>query len=396
MKKRILYVSIGVLTILVASVAGFFIAKLMLADNKPAEEVVVDQSEEVETVPRLKFSAMGDMLAHDSVVNNARVEGGYDFTAYFAKVKHLYQNSDVIFCNPETPVAGDALGVSGYPSFNAPKEFARDLSATGCNMINLATNHIYDRRMAGIEQSLEVWQSHKPLAMAGAYSSLEQSNEIAYFTKNGIKVAFLAFMDFSNSAIAEPYAVASYHDVERTKEKLQTARANADVVIVSSHWGVEGSTVPSGAQRQIAQMYADAGVDVVIGTGPHVLQSVEYIETENKHKTLVWYSIGNMLSSQLQLNELTGGVASFEIVKDGDAIKIEKVGFAPTMMLYSWPLEDRRPQILETRTNLMLYPLAEASAPLESLFPGETVESRSNFARETLGETVEIHNKSAQ
>jgi poly-gamma-glutamate synthesis protein (capsule biosynthesis protein) len=85
------------------------------------------------------FAAMGDMLAHDSVVAQARAaNGSYDFTPYFSAIKPLYKGADAVFCNAEGLTTGEAFGISGYPAFNAPTEFARDLVlGAGCNVIGL-------------------------------------------------------------------------------------------------------------------------------------------------------------------------------------------------------------------------------------------------------------------
>lgn len=341
-------------------------------------------------VQRLRFAAMGDMLAHDSVVGQAKTPSGYDFTRYFAKIRPLYAGADVVFCNPETPVAGDILPISGYPTFNAPREFARDLSASGCNLINLATNHMYDKGQAGVDATIKNWQALKPLALAGANRTASDRDQVAYFTKNGLKVAFLAYMDFSNAALPNDYAVESYHHEVALRSKLAAARAAADVVVVSAHWGDEDSTTLNSDQTRTAQLFAEAGVDVVIGTGPHVLQPVKMLKNAAGHKTLVWYSIGNMLSSQLTVNELTSGVAGFDIVKTTSGITIENLSFRPTFMTYNWPAADRAAQRLSTRTDLVLYPLTEAESQLHQMFPGETLRTRQQFIADTLGSETAI------
>ncbi len=383
MKRTILIGGVLCLVLL----GGYGITRMLLPT--PRQSVAPHtQSPPVTTkpvAPQIRFAAMGDMLAHDSIVNNARTADGYDFTRYFATIKPLYSDADVVFCNPETPAAGTALGISGYPTFNAPSEFPRDLSKVGCNMINLATNHMYDKGQAGIDGTLSVWREQKPLAIAGANSSSADSEMVSYFTKNGLKVAFVAFMDFSNTPVPNAYSVESYHDKEKTKAKLVTARKNADVVIVSAHWGTEDSSVINEDQKSAAQFFADAGVDVVIGTGPHVLQPVARVSGANGHSTLVWYSIGNMLSSQLKLEELTSGVASFTVIKKDGRINVEKLGFQPTFMAYDWPAADRAAEKLSSRTNLMLYPLSDAGDRLKTMFPGETVASRQQYIMKTLG-----------
>jgi poly-gamma-glutamate synthesis protein (capsule biosynthesis protein) len=189
----------------------------------------------------ITVAAMGDMLAHDSIVAQAKTADGYDFLPYFTNIKQLYESNDAVFCNPETPAAGATLGISGYPTFNAPTEFVRDLRKTGCSVINLASNHMSDKGQPGIDATIDNWEAQKPLALAGANKTAEAQQQISYFTKNDIKVAFLAFADFSNSTPPHSYSVTLYHDTALVDSLLETARKNADVVLVSAHWGTEDS-----------------------------------------------------------------------------------------------------------------------------------------------------------
>lgn len=341
----------------------------------------------------LTFAAMGDMIAHDSIVRQAQKADSYDFKSYFSSIRPLYSHRDVVFCNPETPVAGQAVGISGYPTFNAPTEFARDLrdeSGAGCKVINLATNHINDKGQAGIDLSVNAWDQLSPLAFAGANRSAAERDEVRYFTKNGIKIAFAAFMDFSNAKLTNDYGVETYHDEARVRQKLSEARSRADAVIVSAHWGTEDSTAVNNDQRAAAKLFNDLGADVVIGTGPHVLQPVDEIIRSDGHRTLVWYSIGNMLSSQLQINELTGILAGFTIQKSNNRIVISELEAVPTFMSYDWPTADRAAERLDTRTNFQLQPMYEADRNIQKMFPGESAASRQEFVRKTLGEKISL------
>lgn len=392
MKRRGIVVSAGV----AAFVLGLGVTLLLLTvlntkkANDSTPQKPTSPSVKVPDAKTLRFAAMGDMLAHDSVVANAKTASGYDFTRYFSKIKNTYSNADIVFCNPETPAAGEKFGISGYPTFNAPTEFSRDLSKVGCNMINLATNHMYDKGQAGVEATIDGWNQQKPLLIAGANKTSADSGKISYVTKNGITVAFLAFMDFSNSPVPNNYVVETYHDEAKMRAKLVEARKKADLVIVSAHWGTEDSTRLNDDQRRTAQLFADEGVDVVIGTGPHVLQSVATLKNAAGHSTLVWYSIGNMLSSQLAVNELTSGIATFEATKKDGKISVSKLGFHPTFMAYDWSTADRAAQRLSTRTNLMLYPLSDADDRIKAMFPSESLESRQKFITDTLGTETSV------
>lgn len=337
---------------------------------------------------------MGDMLAHDTINQQAKRGESYDYKPYFKQIKPLYKDADVVFCNPETLSAGQTYGISGYPAFNAPTEFARDLASkdgAGCNLINLATNHIGDKSQAAINATLSVWDELEPLAVAGANRSPEEQNSVRYFTKNGIKVAFLAFADYSNNKAVSSYGVTMYHDDTLLTHLMTEARSNADAVIVSMHWGTEDSNELNTDQQATAQRVADLGADVIIGTGPHVLQKVTWLTGQNGRKTLVWFSIGNMLSSQLKINELTGGVAGFTIVKNSKNITIEQISFAPTFMSYKWSVADKAADNLLARHNLLLQPLADAAGRPESTLGDQySMEERKQYVQSTLTNEVNL------
>lgn len=373
-------------------VAGLFCYTYMIVPRLRTEAPKINThspvSGEDDELPSLRFAAMGDMLAHDSVVSQARTTSGYDFSGYFAEIRTLYQGSDVVFCNAESPAAGHEYGISGYPTFNAPTEFVRDLSGAGCNMINLANNHMVDKGQAAVNATLDEWDKYEMLAVAGANRSADEQNAVRYFEKNDIVVAFLAFADFSNAALPHSFSVNLYHDTALVETLMKEARQRADAVIVSMHWGTEDSHEVNSDQRQSAQMLADLGADVIIGTGPHVLQPVEWLTRTDGAQTLTWYSIGNMLSSQLQVDELTGGVAGFTVTNSGKGIAITDISFTGTFMSYEWSEADAKASRLEARRNLKLQPLDNAQA--EARLFGTTVEERSLKLREWLGSEADI------
>lgn len=338
-------------------------------------------------VRTVTFSAMGDMLAHDAVDISARTAAGYDFTPYFREITPLYASADVTFCNPETLVAGSAYGISGYPQFNAPTEFARDLQAVGCDIFNYASNHVADKGQAALDASLDVWDGLKPLAVTGANRSQAEQDTVRYFTRNGITFAFLAFADFSNLALPHPYSVNIYHDTALVERLMKEARAHADVVLVSMHWGTEDSLAVNDDQREAAQRVADLGADVIIGTGPHVLQPVATLSRADGGSTLVWYSIGNVLSTQLWVNELTGGVAKWTVTKRDGKVSVSDLAFDATFMSYAshTTADDER---IVTKGSLRLQPLARAADGLAKW--DTTVAERTRFVHAQLGDGVKI------
>lgn len=337
------------------------------------------------------MAASGDQIAHDSLVSFAQTNGGYDFTPLYQHVQSLVNNTDIVFCNPETAAAGEQFGISGYPTFNAPTQFARDMVKAGkCNLINQATNHMNDKGQQAIDANLANWQPLQPLAIAGANKSAADQQAISYFTLKGIKFAFLAYADFSNDNNFPSYALNIYHNTALFDSQLNQARSNADVVIVSMHWGTEDSTAVNQDQTAFAKRAADLGADILIGTGPHVLQKATYTTGSQGNSMLTWYSLGNLLSTQLQLNELTGGIATWSITKTDKGVKISDVAFHPTFMSYSWSAADRAANNLSARNNLALRPLHDSDQAIQSMFTGASAAERLQFVKDTLGNEITV------
>lgn len=359
-----------------------------IATDKPKNEI--KQPEKKDST--IHLAAMGDMLAHDTIIANATIETGYNFSHYFNNIKSSYSNADVVFCNQEGLSSGDVYGISGYPSFNAPTEFAVDLQAgAGCNVINLANNHMGDKGTGAIESTIDVWSGLKPLAVSGANKSIEDQQRVSYFTAKDIKVGFVSFADFNNNSSTPGYSVNIYHDESLVRRLVSEARANADVVIVSMHWGIEDSGVVSNDQQNAVNLLGELGTDIIIGTGPHVLQKMETVIRPDGGKMVVWYSLGNMLSSQLKIQELIGGIAKMDITKGDDGnINVSNLSFVPTYMHYEWTAQQAADGDLLARQNAMIYLLNNAAEPLSKSLFNTTVAEQKQYVIETLGPEVTI------
>lgn len=348
--------------------------------------------EDSKQLPTIHVVAMGDMLAHDTINANAKTNTGYDFGKYFANIRSSYQDADVVFCNQEGSSAGEDFGIVGYPSFNAPAQFSAGLqSGAGCNLINLANNHVSDKGVAAVEATIDNWTNLKPLAISGANKTADDQNNVSYTTVNGIKIGFVAFTDFNNNGSTPAYSINIYHDETLVRRLVTEARADADVVIVSMHWGVEDSDIVSSDQIVEANLLSSLGADVIIGTGPHVLQKVETINRDDGGKTIVWYSLGNMLSSQLYIKQLIGGIAGFDIEKAADGkISITNLSFVPTYMHYDWTASEAANYDLLARKNAMIYLLDSAADPLSRSYFNTNVSDQKQYVINTLGSEVTV------
>lgn len=320
-----------ILTILIIALTG---GTLLLSQNfhptsKPNEIVPNKPKEEVYT---LNLAMVGDALIHSSLYNEAHKNAnynGYDFRPMFTYIKESLQNYDLAYYNQETILGGSELGLSSYPAFNSPQELGDALIDAGFNLISLATNHTLDRGEKAVINSCNYWQD-KDVMTAGSYCSFDARNQVQIKEKNNISYSLLSYTYGTNGIPipsgkeylvnvwptngGNPDSDTSYQNYKKTvKEDIDRVRDKVDVLMVAMHWGVEYTHTPTAYQKDMAQFLADNGVDIIIGSHPHVVMPVTWIDD-----TLVIYSLGNFISAQETKNDyntVIGLLSSIKITK---------------------------------------------------------------------------------
>ncbi len=300
-----------------------FIALILITTNfipKTTKKTVVESKKEAkEEVKTSKVSLVmvGDALLHGSVYRDAYKDGRYDFSNQLEFIKPIIQNYDLAFYNQETILGGTELGLSDYPTFNSPWEFGDNMLDIGFNIVNLATNHTMDRGEKAILKSCEYWNQKKDTVLfAGSYCNEKDRDEIKIFEKNGIKYTMLSYT-YGTNGIKVPegkeYLVNLYSD-EKAKEDIEKVRDKVDLLLVSMHWGIEYQTEPTAEQKREAEYLSNLGADIIIGTHPHIIEPVTYIDD-----TLVIYSLGNFISAQStnsDYNTMVELMTTIDIVKE--------------------------------------------------------------------------------
>ncbi|SDR92094.1 CapA family protein [Agrococcus carbonis] len=345
----------------------------------------------------VSVSAMGDMLPHDSVTADARQpDGSYEYGHFFDAARPIWADSDLVYCNQEAPSGGVELGLTYFPAFNAPVEFAEGLAAAGCNTIGLGNNHTFDRGQEGIDRTRAVWDELDPLLIHGAFRSEEEQAEVPTTQIAGadggeLTVAFLNFVDLSNTPTND-YAVTWLTD-PLVEEQLAEAERIADATIVAVHWGDEYSPTVNARQREQAQRLADLGAEVILGTHPHVLQTAEWLEREDGTRAFVYYSLGNALTTQMAVPRVVSAVAQFDLVgMPGGPVEVVDPAAVPLYMHFDLTPTQFVTQDWIHRRNLQLHPLVDAAEPItRSAWRNElTVESGVQLVTDALGPQVRI------
>lgn len=311
------------------------------AELQNTETTAQETTEPQEDITRtLSFLGCGDNIIYYGTYRDAAsqaISGGrtYNFAPIYDNVQDIISAADIALINQETPVS-QSYELSSYPDFNSPVDLTYDVVDAGFDIINLANNHMLDKGALGLKESYENWNA-RGVTVIGCYEEQESGKYITYYEKNDIRIAFLSYTYGTNlnSDPAEYGLYASYLKYADLEGEITEARENADFVIVSVHWGQEGSLTPNEEQKSYAQKMADWGADVILGHHPHVLQPIEEIQRQDGGTTLCVYSLGNFVHEQAQYINVVGGIISFDITKTNDERATwSNVEFTPTVCHY--------------------------------------------------------------
>lgn len=343
MKNKKLWEVLIPVILAVVVVSGFAISG-HITKNLDGEMPTAQTTPETTTEPsttalsKVTLVAVGDNLIHNTLIDAGEQENGSrDYTSFYENIKSDISAADIAVINQETMLGGSSFAYAGYPCFNTPWEVGDAAINAGFDIFTCATNHSLDVGYAGIEQECKYFDSHPEVTHVGTNDSEEDYNSVVYYEKNGIKFAILNYTYGTNGISipeSKPWCV-NMMDKEKITADVNAAKQNSDVVIVFPHWGTENSTSVSDYQREYIKLFSELGVDIVIGTHPHVLQPVEWVENEQTgKKMLVYYSLGNFISHQTSLNQLCGGMAQITIEKRGEEISITSAKLTPVVCWY--------------------------------------------------------------
>ncbi len=315
----------------------------------------------------ISFIAAGDNLIHTNLYTDAYYRGNaekrYDFLPLYQNVAPLIAAADFAYINQETPMAGEAYGYSAWPCFNSPQQLGIDLAEIGFNIVSIANNHVLDKGESGYRSTLDFWHS-QPVTLIGGYYNAEDMANIRTIEKDGVTIALLSYTYaddphgrwLGTNGIRLPQGsemVVPYISDELLISDLAKAEEIADFTIVSIHWGLEGSQTIIPEQERWAQLLADNGADVILGSHSHTLQPLTWIHSDVQNKdVLCIYSLGNFVSGQAGLVNMVGGLLSFSIKGDGeDGLCVTDVLFTPTVTYYGWDWMNTNIYLMDQYTN---------------------------------------------
>lgn len=284
------------------------------------------------------LAAIGDILLHDTVYNDAKDENGYNFTPMFSPIKDMLAAPDFLIANQESTPAGVELGVSSYPLFNSPKEIVKSLQDVGVDAVTTANNHSLDQGEKGLLSAIDYYEKIS-MPYVGAFKSQEDKERIRTFNVNGIKFALLSYT-YGTNGIPVPkgkdYLVNLIDEQNMIQEIKKAKSMNIDLVVLSLHWGNEYQRFPTEEQERLANVLTENGVDIIFGHHPHVLQPIQTYKTSDGRDAVVIYSLGNFLSGQKDDFKDIGGMVTVQVEKrmnpGGSKITFPSIEFQPTFV----------------------------------------------------------------
>jgi len=319
-------------------------------------------------VARTDILVTGDILLHMPIVRSAWTGDGYNFDDVFAHIEPYVTTADYASATLETTLSGIQKTFSGFPNFNSPDEIVSGAKNAGFDLMVTATEHCYDFGTEGLLRTLSAVQTMGLDTLGTVETAEEPRHNIR--TVGGIRVgmASYTYSDLREdgsvglnglNAEADAAALINTFDPKRLsrffveiEEELAAMRAGgAEFTVLYLHWGDEYSMAVSDTQRAMAQKLCDLGVDVIIGSHPHVVQPIDLLtaSSDPDHKTLVLYSAGTLLSNlRAETSDLPSGhtedgfLFRLTLAKyNDDSVGIAAVSLVPTWVVVHGSGEER-------------------------------------------------------
>ena len=310
------------------------------------------------------LTAIGDIMCHNTQYMDAynADTGEYDFSYVFEDIEYYIKNSDITVANLETTFAGEDVGYSNYPRFNTPDALAYNLKKLGVDVVSTAGNHSLDYGFDGLSRTIDVLDK-ADIAHVGTYQTQEKRDTIVFKYVKSIKIAFLNYAYGTNGITIpsdKPYCI-NLIDEELIKKDIETAKLQeADIIVASVHWGTEYSTVPNDTQNELADFLFQNGVNIILGTHPHVLQKMEKrtvtLEDGTTQDGFIIYSLGNFISDQNADNTRTSIILDLQITKHTDkSVTIDDINYIPIYMYKDSSASTKKMKLLDINKTISLY-----------------------------------------
>lgn len=274
----------------------------------------------------LSFIFAGDVMQHGPQITAARNDktDSYDYDASFQFVKPIIESKDIAIANLEVTHAGKPY--AGYPQFSAPDELSAALQTAGFDVIITANNHSCDGGAKGVTRTLDILDALN-IKHTGTFRNKAErdANYPLILNEKGMKIAILNYTYGTNGLSVAPPLIINYIDSAVIRKDVKRAKElKADYIICTMHWGNEYESQPSAYQKKWEKFCYELGVDMIIGSHPHVVQPVETKIIGGENKLTVW-SLGNYVSNQKDRYKNGGLMVAATLEKKENKVELKKV-----------------------------------------------------------------------
>lgn len=339
--RKLNYKKVFIFLLIVIAILYFIISGIIKLFSNRNNSITATSIEPQQDIT-INMAVIGDIMCHTTNFYDAYDASNdtYDFSKVFVDIQDYIKNADIAIGNLETTFAGKDIGYTGYPTFNTPEQLAQNIADIGIDVVSTANNHSLDKRYDGLVHTLDELDK-VGISHTGTSRSNDEQNTILTKNINGITIAFLSFTYGTNGIPIPSDKTYCVNLIDETLILDQISKAkslNPDVICVSMHWGDEYKLVQNSTQESLAKLLFSNGVDIILGSHPHVLQPMEkrtiLLEDGSTKEGFLIYSLGNFMSGQVVENTRNSIILQLQITKHADnTISIDSYDYVPIYML---------------------------------------------------------------
>ncbi len=333
-------------------------------EQEEANKNANNNSEDKPSDISFTLSAIGDIMCHNTQyidAYNADTDT-YDFSYVFENISLYTKTADICIGNLETTFAGEDVGYSSYPTFNTPDELAYELKDIGVDVLSTAGNHALDKGFDGLSRTIDVLND-ADISHLGTYKSKEEQDKTLIKYVKGLKIAFVNYTYGTNGipVPSDKQFCVNLIDENLMKEQIDRAKQEEpDIIIACMHWGTEYKTTQSSTQEDLADFLFKNGVDIILGTHPHVLEPMEKrtvtLEDGTTKDGFVIYSLGNFIADQNAEYTRDSIILNLDITKHSDGnVTIDNYDYVPIYMYKDTSKKKQKMKLLDINKTIYNY-----------------------------------------
>jgi len=258
------------------------------------------------------LTCVGDVMLGRGVARLCKQRGN-DYP--FEQVAPYLRAADLTFGNLESPLTDQRTRFPRVNALHGSPAMAPVLAQVGFDVVSLANNHAIDYGRAGLRQTMGVLKDAgvKPV---GAGNTLAEAQQGVVLTGRGLRVGFLAYSHFPyTDFVHDPQRESIlFLNEQALRNTIPPLARRCDVVVVSYHWGKEGSRQVTPYERNLAHLAVDWGADLVVGHHAHVRG-----EIERYHGALIVYCLGNLVFDEQSYGGNEGYILTCRLRRAGVA-----------------------------------------------------------------------------